>query len=110
MSEFDKYQEKKKEKKRIKKMKAKQEKEAKRKMGKMSEAEIKKLEKDKERNRAALTMLIGDGQDDEEDMDFKGDFADSRFKDRLSKDKDFARDPTHKHFNKMEQGKKKQRR
>ena len=109
MSAFDQYQEKRKEKKRLKKLKAKAEKEAKKKMGKMSEEEIKKIESEKAKNRAALEILIGD-QVDDEDIDFKGNMQDPRFKDQLSKNKEFARDPTHKHYNKLEQGRKKQRR
>jgi len=72
-------------------------------MKNMTEEEIKNLEK----NRAHLKMLVGDAQD-EEDMDFQGDKADARFSSILNKNKEFALDPTHKHFNKSTTGTHKQ--
>ena len=64
----------------------------------MSEKEIKDLEA----NRKALSMLVGDVPDDESEIEFKGDVKDSRFAPFISSNKEFALDPTHKHFHKME--------
>jgi len=67
-------------------------------MGKMSEKEIKALE-EKNKNRDQLRMLVGEDQD-EDDIDFKGNKQDSRFKDLIRTNKEFALDPTHKDFHK----------
>ena len=68
-------------------------------MAKMSEAEIAQLE----RNRKQLEMLVGDTPD-EDQMDFKGDKSDARFAKVISANKEFAQDPTHKDFHKMQGG------
>lgn len=94
MSAFEKYQLKKREKKKAKKEAAKLKKEQDKKMAKMSEKEVAELEK----NRNALKMLVG--EESEEDKEFKGDKTDSRFKDAMLANRDFALDPTHKDFNK----------
>lgn len=62
-------------------------------MKNMTEDQIQEME----RERAKLKMLVGEGTDDEENMEFKGDKSDPRF---ITKNKEFALDPTHKHFNK----------
>ena len=67
-------------------------------MAKMSEKEIQELEN----NRTKLKLLVGDASD-EEDMEFKGNKADSRFNNLIS-NKDFAMDPTHKDFHKVQGG------
>ena len=67
-------------------------------MANMSEKEIKELEA----NRKALGMLVGDVTDNESDMEFTGDAKDPRFATKINENKEFALDPTHKHFHKME--------
>ena len=49
-----------------------------------------------------MALLIGD-QQDESDMEFEADVKDERFKSILEK-KEFALDPTHKHFRKLAGG------
>lgn len=100
MTPFEKYQQKKREKKLAKKEAHKKKKEIQKKMAKMSETEVKELEK----NRSKMTMLLGDEESDEENMEFKGDKTDSRFKDLINKNKEFALDPTHKDFHKIQGG------
>jgi len=74
MSEFEKYQLKKRERKQAKKLQAKLAKEEKKKMANMSEKEIKEAEKKRE----SYKLLIGDAVD-ESDMEFDGDADDPRF-------------------------------
>lgn len=100
MTPFEKYNEKKADRKRVKKEASKKKKEQDKKMANMSEAEVKEIEK----NRKHLEMLVGDVPDDEDEMGFKGDKNDSRFSKVLVQNKDFALDPTHKHFHKMQGG------
>ncbi len=75
MTEFEKWQEKKRERKQKKKIAGKLKRENELKMAKMSEKEIRDLEA----NRKALGMLVGDVPDNESDMEFTGDANDSRF-------------------------------
>jgi len=74
MSEFEKYQLKKRDVKKAKKEQAHRAKEEKKKMANMSEKEIKEAEKKRESYR----LLIGDAVD-ESDMEFDGDADDPRF-------------------------------
>ena len=62
----------------------------------MTETEVQEVE----RNRANLKMLVGDVPDDEDELEFAGDKTDARFSGIITKNKEFALDPTHKHFNK----------
>ena len=78
----------------------KKKKEMQKKMAKMSESEIKQLEN----NRSKMTMLLGDEESDEDKMDLKGDKTDARFKDLINQNKEYALDPTHKDFHKMQGG------
>lgn len=100
MSQFDKYQLKKREKKGVKKQKAKERKDEQRKMAKMSESDVRKMEAEKQKERNKLAMLVGDVNSDEDESGFVGNKQDSRFAGAL-KDKAFAMDPTHKHFHKV---------
>jgi hypothetical protein len=49
-------------------------------------------------------MLVGDESGDEENKDFKGDKTDARFATVINANKEYALDPTHKHFHKMQGG------
>ena len=51
-------------------------------------------------------MYVDNIPDDEEDMDFKGNLNDERFEGIIRENRElYARDPTHKHFNKSTSGK-----
>ena len=100
MTPFEQYQLKKRERKMVKKEAHKKKKDHEKKMSKMTEKEVAELEK----NRTKLQMLVGDGGSDEENIDFKGDKTDSRFTDVINKNKEFALDPTHKDFHKVQGG------
>ena len=99
LSAFEKYQEKKRDRKKAKKEAGKLKREQDKKMARMSEAEVAKMEK----NRKQLEMLVGDSPDEDE-MDFKADKSDSRFATAIHANKEFALDPTHKDFHKMQGG------
>lgn len=97
MTQFEKYEAKKRESKmrkkeagRIKREKAQQQKN-------MTEEEVQKMEDDRKK----LSLLVGDVPDDEDEMDFKAQgVSDSRFGNIIKQNRDFALDPTHKDFDK----------
>jgi hypothetical protein len=95
MSEFEKWEEKRKKRRKEKEEARRRKREQEKKMANMSEEEIKKLEN----YRKELGILVDDVPDDEDDMDFKGNLNDERFKNTLKENREFARDPTHKDYN-----------
>jgi len=96
MSEFEKYEAKKRERKMEKKEIGRKKREKEKEVRNMTETEVLKAEQD----RTNLEMLVGDAVD-EDDLDFKGDgVKDSRFGNIIKENRDFALDPTHKDFDK----------
>ena len=97
MTQFERYEAKKRERKVQKKEAGRIKREKAKAMQNMTEAEIKAMED----NRAKLALLVGDVPDDEEEMELKVDgVADSRFRSIIGENRDFALDPTHKDFDK----------
>lgn len=68
MTQFEKYEAKKRERKMEKKEAGRKKREKEKEMKNMSEADIQKIED----NRKKLSLLVGDVPDDEDEMDFKG--------------------------------------
>ena len=96
MSEFEKWQQKKQERKREKKKEAKEKKLQDKKQGKMTEAEVKQQTKEQRKKQAEMELLV----DDKTSAKVTSvDAQDARF---TLKDNDFAIDPTHKEFRKIE--------
>lgn len=97
MTQFEKYEAKKRERKLQKKEAGRKKREKEKQMKNMTEEEIQKIED----NRKKLSLLVGDVEDDEEEMDIKvKGLTDTRFGNIIKENRDFALDPTHKDFNK----------
>ena len=100
MTDFQKWQDKKKERRREKKKLAKDKVKQDQKQGKMSEKEVLEMNAEERRQKAEIDLLV----DDENDIGNVGDTGkrDLRFVREL--DNDFAVDPTHKEYRKVIQG------